>query len=203
MNETKTFKRYNFVTGTVDGTLAYNFGDAAYYPKTDDYGRMSRRKKARREEYAYEDDDFYDDAFYGDGSYGEDVAERRWSISPLTLIGSVCVIVILIMTLLAQIQMVNVSSSAAELEEQITQLNAEHDRLKAEYEAAFNLKSVEEYATNVLGMQEPAEDQIYYLTSVYPADKAVIITDESTGILPLGLEDLIASFKSTFQSYFD
>ena len=62
----------------------------------------------------------------------------------------------------------------------------------------FNLKDVEEYAVGVLGMQEPTDEQIYYLTGVSSADKAVIVTDDTGSMFALGMEDLLASVKAYF-----
>jgi hypothetical protein len=61
---------------------------------------------------------------------------------------------------------------------------------------------VEEYATGVLGMQEPREDQIYYLTNVTSGDKAVVITDETTNMFSLGLEDIAGSLENYLSGIF-
>lgn len=189
MYEEKTFKRYNFVTGAVDGTLAYDFGSRVYRPEAEEeaYGRPSRRARHRRQEWVREKT--RDEAF---------ADERRQGVSPMAVVGSLAVVVLLVMMLLAQIQLVNVSNAAAALEGQISELKTEQSRLTAEYETVFNLKSVEEYAVDVLGMQEPDESQISYLTNVSPDDKAVIIPKDSTGVLSLGFEDLVASVKAYF-----
>jgi hypothetical protein len=52
-------------------------------------------------------------------------------------------------------------------------------------------------------MQEPRDDQIYYLTNVNAGDKAVVITDETTDMFSLGLEDVVASFKANVQGLFE
>ena len=67
-----------------------------------------------------------------------------------------------------------------------------------EYETIFNLKDVEEYAVNELGMQEPDNEQIYYLTGVASADKAVVVTKGETDMFSVGLADLLASVKAYF-----
>lgn len=188
MHEEKTFKRYNFVTGAVDGTLAYDFGSRVRYPQEEEvYSRPSRRERHRRQEWVREKN--REEAF---------VDERSQGISPMAIIGSLAVVVLLVMMLLAQIQLVNVSNASAALESQISELKTEQGRLVAEYETVFNLKSVEEYAVDVLGMQEPDESQISYLTNVSPDDKAVIIPKDSTSVLSLGFEDLVASVKAYF-----
>jgi cell division protein FtsL len=113
------------------------------------------------------------------------------------------VVALVVMLLLAQIQLVNLSDTAVSLEAQIEELKTQRDKLTVEYETVFNLKDVEEYATGVLGMQEPRDDQIYYLTNVNAGDKAVVITDETTNMFSLGLEDVVASFKANTQGLFE
>ncbi len=186
MSQTKTFKSYNFVTGAVDGTLAYDFGDAPYYPEQEEtYSRPKKRERIHDQEWVRED-------------AREHAAAHRPGVPLFAAVGSLCVIVLFVMVLLAQIQLVNVSDHAADMESRITELEAERDKLTVEYETVFNLKTVEEYAVDVLGMQEPDDQQIYYLTNVASADRAVIVTDDSTSVLSLGQEDLIASVKAYF-----
>ena len=187
MSTTKNFKSYNFVTGAVDGTLAYDFSSPAYYPQEEIY---ETPKKAPKEQTWVK----------------EDVRERvqtavrnKQGFSPLAMLGILCVVVLFVMTLLAQIQLVNISKNAVEMEAQIASLEAERDKLTVEYETIFNLKDVEEYAVGVLGMQEPRDDQIYYLTNVSSADKVVIHSGDHTNMFSLGVEDLLASLQSYFQ----
>ncbi len=189
MSATKNFKSYNFVTGAVDGTLAYDFSSPAYYPQEEIYETPPKRPEPRETIFAR--DDVREKV--------QTVVRSRQGFSPLAVAGVVCVVLLLVMTLLAQIQLVTISRSAATMESQITELEAERDKLTVEYESIFNLKAVEEYAVGVLGMQEPREDQIYYLTNVSSADKAVVITNHDvTNMFSSGLDDLLASVKAYF-----
>lgn len=189
MSATVNFKSYNFVTGAVDGTLAYDFSSPAYYPE-EVYELPKREPKKTREPVWVKENETVK-------------AERRayagQGISPLTFLGSVAVIVVFVMMLLAQIRLVGISDRAVQMESQIAELKAERTRLTVEYETVFNLKDVEEYAVSVLGMQEPEDDQIYYLSNVSSADKAVIVQKEGTSIFSAGVQDLIDSFKSYFK----
>ena len=186
---TKTFNRYNFVTGAVDGTLAYDFSGSVYIPEEEVY-EAPRRKKPETESRAWINEDLREKAKHA--------VRNKQGVSPLALIGAAAVVVLLVMTLLAQIRLMNISQTAVDLENQITALEAERDKLTVEYEAVFNLKDVEEYAVGVLGMQEPRDDQIYYLSSVASADKAVVVTNTGADVFSLGLEDLVASVKAYF-----
>ena len=188
MAQERTFKSYNFVTGAVDGTLAYDFSAPAYYPEEEPEYAPRRVRKPREQVWIREDV----------REKVETVVRGRQGFSPLAMLGAACVVVLLVLTLLAQIQLMNISSQAVTMEAQIAELEAERDKLTVEYETVFNLKDVEEYAVGVLGMQEPHDDQIYYLTNVSSADKIVIHSAESFGLSSLGLEDLEASIKAYF-----
>lgn len=183
---TKNFRSYNFVTGAIDGTLAYDFSSPARLPQEEVY-ETPQRKPAQTVR-------FRDDV----RAKAQTVVRSKQGFSPLAVMGTICVVLLIVLTLIAQIQLVNISQTAADLEAQISELKAERDKLTIEYETIFNLKDVEEYAVGVLGMQEPNDDQIYYLTGVSSADKAVIITDDATNMFALGMEDIVASIESYF-----
>ena len=196
MADIKTFKSYNFVTGAVDGTMAYDFSNPALYPDEEVYSepvrRPGRKQRARDPQWIRED------------VRTETGAEtvRHIGISPLSLLGAAVAVVLLTMVLLAQIRLTDISSSAAALEDQIEALETERDKLTVEYESIFNLKDVEEQAVEVLGMQEPDSEQIYYLTGVASADKAVVVTRQQTDMFSLGLEDLAGSVRAWTKGIF-
>lgn len=191
MNTTKTFKSYNFVTGAVDGTLAYDFSSPRFFPQEEAYEQPVLRKKPREHEWIKEN--------VREKVKIASLVRNRQGFSPLAVIGAGCVVILLVLSLLAQIQLVNISQRSVDMENRITALEAERDRLMVEYESVFNLKDVEEYAVGVLGMQEPRDDQVYYLSNVSSADKAVVITSaDGSDMLALGLEDIVESVKAYF-----
>lgn len=192
MADIKKFNSYNFVTGAVDGTLAYDFTNPGLYREEETYELPKKRpaRRARMEEQQWIKEDTRSET-------REKVA-RQLGVSPFSLLGSLCVIVLLTMMLLAQIQLTDISQTAAALEDQIIALELEQNKLTAEYETIFNLKAVEAYATTELGMQLPSDDQIYYLTGVAAADKAVVVTQDGTDMFSLGLKDLLSSVKAYF-----
>ena len=187
MNDKRNFRRYNFVTGAVDGTLAYDFSSPVYLPREEVY-ETPAKPEPRQPLWAKEEM----------RERAQNVVRSKQGFSPLAVGGVMVVVVLIVLVLIAQTQLVNISQNSADLEAQITELKAERDKLTIEYESVFNLKDVEEYAVGVLGMQEPSDDQIFYLTGVSSADKAVIVTPAGADIFTLGLEDLMASFRSYF-----
>ena len=198
MADVRTFNSYNFVTGAVDGTLAYDFSDPAFYPEEEEVyeqpeRRRGRRSRLRQQEWIREDT----------RSKAKGRAEARGQgISPLSLLGVAVVVVLVTMMLLAQIQLTDISHTAAELEDQIANLEARRDKLTVEYETIFNLKDVEEQAMDILGMQEPEESQIVYLSGVASADKAVVVTRQQTDMFSLGLDDLAGAVRAWTKGIF-
>ena len=198
MQKVKKFNTYNFVTGAVDGTLAYDFSNPGLYQEEEAYElpqkrRPGRKGKTQAREWIKEDT----------RSKAEVRAEARTGqgLSPLSVVGVLAVMMLLTMVLLAQIRLTSISDSAAQLEQQIAALELEKDKLTVEYETIFNLKDVEEYATEFLGMQEPDSEQIFYLTGVAAADKAVIVTQQQTDMFSLGLEDMLSSVRAYIKAY--
>lgn len=110
------------------------------------------------------------------------MVRSRQSVSPAAIIGFACAAVLLIFTLMAKIQLTAITDQSVALESTLAELKIEQARLQIEYESAFNLTEIEEYATRELGMQRPREEQIFYLQGSAP-DKAVVIenTQEEKG----------------------
>ncbi len=199
----KTFKSYNFVTGAVDGTLAYDFDNPALYPDEElTYPERPRRRKQQSEDmdWVKENPERRTKAKKKAKERVQEQAavqtQTQQRVPVMSIMGYAVVMVLCVMLVLAQIQLMDLSSTAAGLESQISELQTEKTKLTAEYETTFNLKDVEQYAINVLGMQEPQEDQVYYLTGVSAGDRAVVITQTETNIFSLGTEDLMNSIKA-------
>ncbi len=194
MPDIKTFKTYNFVTGAVDGTLAYDFGNPDLYRDETVYEQPQKRERRRERlqprEWIKED--------VRPAEREEAAAKDRQGFSVLSLLGVGAAVVLLTMMLLAQIRLTDISDTAAKLESQISQLETERDKLTVEYESVFNLKEVEERAVNVLGMQEPDNEQIFYLTGVASADRAVVVTKQDADMFSLGIADILSSVKAYF-----
>lgn len=121
------------------------------------------------------------------------------ALSPVAVIGLLCSAVLLVFMLMARIQFTKVSDEAVALEQQLSDLNVEQTRLLINYESVFNMTEIEDYATSVLGMQRPRNEQIYYLNSSIP-DKAVIIEENDNKKSPTDrFLDLLASIGEYFR----
>jgi cell division protein FtsL len=107
-------------------------------------------------------------------------AVNRQTIAPTAILGYACAAILLVMTLMARVQLVGVSDESVALTEQLNQLELEQSRLLIEYESAFNLTEIEDYATRELGMQKPTGDQVFYVDGSSP-DKAVVVDDDQSG----------------------
>ncbi len=194
MEDVRTFKSYNFVTGAVDGTMAYDFSNPGLYTDEELYGepleKPSRREREAQQDWIKEDT-------------RPDIRQvvltkNHQGLSLLSMLGAAVAVVLLTMMLLAQIRLTDISDTAARLEDQISALELERDKLTVEYETIFNLKDVEQYAVDVLGMQEPDNQQVFYLTGVASADKAVVIEKDDADMFSLGVADLLSSVKAYF-----
>ena len=120
------------------------------------------------------------------------------AISPLAIIGYVCAAILVIFTLMAKVQLTEVTDASANLEQQLSDLDVAQNRLLIDYEKAFNMTEIEEYATSQLGMQRPRDEQVFYLDSTVP-DKAVIIDEKET---ENGFGDRILDALSSIAEYF-
>jgi cell division protein FtsL len=120
------------------------------------------------------------------------------SVAPFSIIGTVCIAVLVVFMLMSYVQLVSISEESVALEQQLEELQLEKVKLLIDYESAFNLTEIEEYATTELGMQKPRSNQIYYVDGSAP-DKAEIIDNgvQKTGIFSL-FDDLLDSLGEYF-----
>ena len=174
-------KQSRYVGSAVYGSLAYDYGRV---------GDFSERPASRqlvipappqiREEVI-----------------GQARVRTRQSVSPFAIIGYLCAAALLVFTLMAKIQLTAVTDESAHLEAQLSELQVAQNRLLIDYERAFNLTEIEEYATNALGMQRPRDEQLYYLSSSVP-DKAVIMEGDNVSFGDR-IFDLLASLSEYFR----
>lgn len=124
--------------------------------------------------------------------------KTKQGIAPLALLGYACAAILVIFSLMAKIQLTEVTDTSAQLETQLTDLNVAQNRLLINYENAFNLTEIEEYATTELGMKRLREEQVFYLENTVP-DKAVIISSENDDSFADRVFDALASISEYFK----
>ena len=107
----------------------------------------------------------------------EVVSTPSQAISPVAILGFVLVAVLMVFSLFARAQLSQISLQVVEQQTVLEELATQKQKLLVQYEFAFNLAEIEDYAIQELGMQQPRSEQIYYISSGV-ADKAEIITPE-------------------------
>lgn len=121
----------------------------------------------------------------------------KQAVAPMAIIGYICAAVLLIFTLMAKIQLTEITDQSAKLEEKISSLKVDQNRLLINYEKAFNTTEIETYATTQLGMQRARDDQVCYLDSAVP-DKAVILEATDSDSLAARLKAALDSLAEYF-----
>lgn len=172
-------KRQRYSQSAVYGSLAYdladpfaayNAGTAApefpYDPPMEAPARPTPRTDRRAGRRAREK------------AYARAQAEaNKQAVAPFSILGVLCAAVLIVFTMMARVQLNAVADEAVALRNQLSELEVEQNRLRIDYESAFNLTEVEEYAIRHLGMQQPRNDQIYYIDSAAP-DRAEILNND-------------------------
>ena len=175
----------------VYGSLAYDFESTLAYPE-ESIGARRQHQEERRV------------VIPAPPVVKDRVAEQtrvktRQGVAPLAMIGLACAAVLLVFSLMARIRLTQVTDQAVQLEQQLEDLKLTQARLLIDYESAFNLSKIEEYAKTKFGMQRPRNEQIYYINSTVP-DKAVVI-DAADDERSLGdrIFDMLASIGEYFK----
>ena len=130
----------------------------------------------------------------------ESVPTPKQAIAPMAVLGFAIAAVLLVISLVARVQLSQASAQVSALEDQYTQLQEDQTRLRIDYESAFNLTEIEDYAIHELGMQKPRSDQLYYISSSDAADTAVVLDQNAAE--PLSLADRLGDFFSSILEYF-
>ncbi len=181
-----TVKNFKYGDDAVYGSLAYDYGRAgAYREKVD---RPVERQVIIPAPPRIREQDATDVR-----------VKTKQSVSPLAIIGYACAAIIIVFTLMAKIQLTAVTDTSAQLENQLSDLKTAQNRLLINYEKAFNLTEIEEYASTQLGMQRPRDEQVFYLESTVP-DKAVILRGKDED--KLGFGERVFDALSSIAEYF-
>ena len=127
----------------------------------------------------------------------ESAPRPKQAIAPMAVLGFAIAAVLIVFSLVARVQLSQASAQVSALEDQYAELQA---RLRIDYESAFNLTEIEDYAIHELGMQKPRSDQLYYISSSNAADTAVVL--DQTAAEPLSLADRFGDFLTSIVEYF-
>ncbi len=122
--------------------------------------------------------------------------QRYYGVSLFAVTGFVLVAVMMVFVVLAQIKFTEISDETAQLKTQLSALSETERKLQIDYEAAFDINEIEDYATNVLGMAKPVESQIGTVTAA-AQDKAVVISAGQSGE-----GESLTTFLSSLTAYF-
>ena len=130
----------------------------------------------------------------------ESVPTPKQAIAPLAVLGFAIAAVLIIVSLVARVQLSQATAEVSALEDQYAELQEQQTRLRIDFESAFNLTEIEDYAIHELGMQKPRSDQLYYISSSDATDTAVVL--DQSAAEPLSLADRLGDFFSSILEYF-
>lgn len=128
-------------------------------------------------------------------------AARKRSLGKImTAIGAVVAVGLIVLNLLSYAMLVEISEASSEVEARYTELQEEKAKLLVDYEKTFDMKEIENYAINVMGMMRPGADQTVELDSVR-TDKAVVHTvqEESDSNFFTDISNFVAALLSYFK----
>ena len=173
--------------GAVYGSLAYDFNNPELYPEEYAESESAEQPKARPQAQTRTKV----------RTRAKTAARTHQSIAPMSIVGMLAAAFLVVVAVLAQAQMVGISSASVALQNQLTELEEQQSRLRIEYESAFNMAEIEEYAIHTLGMQKPRADQVFYIDTSSPDKAVVIASGESDGFV-----DRVSDYLSGVFAYF-
>jgi len=118
-------------------------------------------------------------------------------VSPFAVFSTVFVAILMVFVILAQISYNEVANETARLNAQFEDLAIQERKLAILFESVIDMKEVERYAYDVLGMSKPDADQVTILQTM-SVDKAEILGSGANDSAMNGL----GSFFSSLLGYF-
>jgi len=118
-------------------------------------------------------------------------------VSLFAIIGTLIAASLMVFVMLAQINYNEAAAEAVRLNAQLLELSEQQKRLEITYESVIDMKEIERYARDVLGMSKPEADQIAIIHRM-PDDMAVVI-DESEESSLHGLGEFMSSLMKYFK----
>ncbi|MBQ3010246.1 MAG: cell division protein FtsL [Oscillospiraceae bacterium] len=85
------------------------------------------------------------------------------SVTPLVLVGAAVAAALMVLLLLTQSQLSQMSFEISALEQKLKELETQHEKLLISHAGAYRLDRIEDRAVNELGMVHPNTDQIRYI----------------------------------------
>ncbi|MCI8477162.1 MAG: hypothetical protein HFE97_02260 [Oscillospiraceae bacterium] len=113
------------------------------------------------------------------------------SVSVFAVVGFLAIGVFSILLLMGYVQLAAISDDVVALRSKLTELRTEEAELRAQYELAYDLSSIEERVTSSGRMIKPQSEQVYYVDLSEP-DSVVRFGEDQA--VP-GLSGLVQSAK--------
>ena len=116
------------------------------------------------------------------------VAERKTvpGISVFAVLGTVFVSVLMVFVVLAQINFNETAGETARLSAHLRDLSEKHRVLELSFESVIDIKEVERYARDELGMSRPDSSQVVVISAT-PRDTAMVVnTGQERGMQGFG-----------------
>jgi cell division protein FtsL len=101
----------------------------------------------------------------------------KYGISVITVIGVIVAAVVCVSAVLAQINYTHLTRETAALNAQLRALTEQERRLEIEHERLIDLREVERFARDVLGMSVPVGGQVEVVVGTQQ-DRSVVLQDE-------------------------
>lgn len=123
---------------------------------------------------------------------------KSQGISAFAIVGCICIACLCLLIIMSYIRLTELSHKTSRLTAELNILKEQEDKLRLEYESAFDLNEIEDYAINILGMVKAGDNEVYYLQS-RSDDKAVILDENEN---KKGILDTISSLLSSLANFF-
>ena len=99
----------------------------------------------------------------------------------LAVLGCVIVVALLVMVISGYVRLYELTSTHAELTEELNALTSEQTRLEGSYESKLDMEQIEKVAAGELGMHLPTDKQIVYL-NMAGEDSAVVYDSDTMDV---------------------
>ena len=125
-------------------------------------------------------------------------ARNAPTLSLFAVFGTVFACVLMVFVVLAQINFSEIAGETVRLNAQLNELMEQERRLEIEFENAIDMKKIEMYARDTLGMSKPDSDQASVVRSI-PIDSAEIINSGGEADALSGFGSFISSLLEYFR----